>query len=211
VAASSPNLATVFYAKTWYFYVGATVITLLALFSSIMGPLFLFEIMKRADGQPGTDAGVALSIMALPLWLVALLGWFNVSARQGPLLRLCREGLEVNVIGASSLDGVPLVPAVMRVAWLILTLQGFKKQIGWIPWELLRRVSVAGPPMMRTLAIDATVIYPRSRGDALTAQLGNGIGFRDAEFQVGLDTIASSILAFSGDPEARGVLPSLYD
>ncbi len=107
---SLSNAKSAFYAKSWYLYVGAILFTMLALFCAILGPLFLFDIMKRADGKPGTEAGVAMSIMAVPMFLVALLGWFNVYARRKPLLRVCTEGMEINVIGASSLDGTPLIP-----------------------------------------------------------------------------------------------------
>ena len=92
---SLSNAKSAFYAKSWYLYVGALVFTVLALFCAILGPLFLFDIMKRADGKPGTEAGVAMSIMAVPMLLVALLGWFNVYARCKPLVRLCEEGMEI--------------------------------------------------------------------------------------------------------------------
>ena len=206
-----PITKSVFYAKSWYLYVAAIVFTMLALFCAVLGPLFLFDIMKRADGKPGTEAGVAMSIMAVPMFLIALLGWFNVYSRLKPLLRICEEGLEINVIGASSLDGVPLIPNLVRVAWLIVSLQGFKKQIGWIPWEMFRDVQVSGLPMMRSLVINGTVAYPTFRGDALTAQIGNSIAFRDAEFQDPLDVIASTIQVFYDDPNARDALPSLHD
>jgi hypothetical protein len=202
---------SIFYAKSWHLYVTAIVFTTLALFCAILGPLFLFDIMKRADGKPGTEAGVAMSIMAIPMVMIALLGWFNVYARSKPLLRICNEGLEINVIGASSLDGVPLIPNLVRVAWLILSLQGFKKQIGWIPWTSFRSVEVAGLPMMRSLVINATIAYPTFRGNAMTAQIGNSVAFRDAEFQDSLDSIATAIQAFYHEPEARNALPSLHD
>jgi len=202
---------SVFYAKSWYLYVAAIVFTMLALFCAILGPLFLFDIMKRADGKPGTEAGVAMSIMAVPMSLIALLGWFNVYARLKPLLRICQEGIEINVIGASSLDGVPLIPNLIRVAWLIVSLRGFKKQIGWIPWETFRDAQVSGLPLMRSLVIDATIAYPTFRGDAMTAQIGNSIAFRDAEFQDPLEAIASTIHAIYDDPNVRNALPSLHD
>lgn len=204
------NRNTIFYAKAWYLYVTAVVLTMLALFCTILGPLFLFDILKRADGKPGTEAGVAMSIMAIPMVLLALLGWFNVYARFKPLLRICSEGLEINVIGASSLDGVPLIPNLVRVAWLIFSLQGFKKQIGWIPWETFGSVEVAGLPMMRSLVINAIIAYPILRGDALTAKIGDSVAFRDAEFQEPLDKIASAIQACYDDPEKRNALPSLH-
>ena len=205
------NAKPAFYAKSWYLYVGAIVFTMLALFCAIFGPLFLFDIMKRADGKPGTDAGVAMSIMAVPMFLIALLGWFNVYARRKPLLRICEEGMEINVIGASSLDGTPLIPNLVRVAWLILSLQGFKKQIGWIPWETLRNIEVVGLPMKRSLLIEATIAYPAFRGDAMTARIGDSIAFRDAEFQEPLEVLVSTIQEFYNDADARGALPSLHD
>ncbi len=205
------NAKSVFYAKSWYLYVGAIVFTLFALFCAILGPLFLFEIIQRADGKPGTDGGVALSIMAVPMFLIALLSWFNVVARRKPLLRICEEGVEINVIGASSLDGTPLIPNLVRVAWLILSLQGFKKQIGWIPWEMFRSIEVVGLPMMRSLVIDATIAYPTFQGDGMTARIGDRIEFRDAEFQDPLEIIASTIHEFYHDRDARRLLPSLHD
>ena len=205
------NAKPAFYAKSWYLYVWAIVFTMLALFCAIFAPLFLFDIMKRADGKPGTDAGVAMSIMAVPMFLIALLGWFNVYARRKPLLRICEEGMEINVIGASSLDGTPLIPNLVCVAWLILSLQGFKKQIGWIPWETLRNIEVVGLPMKRSLLIEATIAYPAFRGDAMTARIGDSIAFRDAEFQEPLEVLVSTIQEFYNDADARGALPSLHD
>ncbi len=183
---------------------------MLALFCAIFGPLFLFDVMKRADGKPGTEAGVAMSIMAVPMVLFAMLGWINVYARRRPLLRVCEEGLEINVIGASSLDGTPLIPNLVRVAWLIVSLQGLKKQTGWMPWEMFRNIEVAGLPMMRSLVIDATIAYPTFRGNAVTAQIGNSVAFRDAEFRDPLELIASTIRAYNDDPDARKELPSLH-
>ncbi len=202
---------SVFYAKTWYLYVGAFVFTFLAVFSAIMGPLFLFDVLKRADGKPGTEGGVALSIMSVPMILVAILGWFNVCARRKPLLRIWNEGIEINVIGASSLDGVPLVPTMIRVAWLICTMQGFRKQIGWIPWSTFRSAEVSGLPMVRILTIDATIAYPTLRDNGRLVQIGDRVVFRDADFRVPLDTVASAINRYFDNPETRNVLPSLRD
>jgi hypothetical protein len=207
---TTPIAQTVFYAKCWFHYVGASVFTMLFLFCAIFGPLFLFEVIRRADGKPGTDAGVALCIIAVPMCLVAALGWFNVLARRKPLLRICGEGIEINIIGSCSLDGVPLVPTWIRVAWLVLSMQGFKTRTGWIPWEEFRGVQVKGMPMMRTLIIDATIAGPTSRGDQISAQIGNQIAFRDADFCDPLERIASAIEAFHDQPDARRTLPKLH-
>lgn len=152
-----------------------------------------------------------MSIIAVPMCLVACLGWFNVLARRKPLLRICREGMEISVIGSSSLDGVPLVPTWIRVGWLILSMQGFRRQLGWAPWETFRGVQVKGMPMMRTLTIDAAIVYPTLDGDDVSGQIGNQIAFRDADFRDPLEEIASAIQAFYDQPDARHALPSLHE
>lgn len=207
----SPKRSTVFFGKTWHVYVGSLLFTALAACSAIMGPLFLLEIIKPAHGRPGTEAGIALSVMAALMCLIASLGWFNILARRRPLLRICEEGLEINVTGASSLDDVPLLPLMVRVAWLILSLQGFKKQIGGIPWRSMRTVQVRGLPMARTLVIEATIIYPTFRSEQVTVRIANAVTFRDAEFQDPLDTIADAISSFALEPEAHSSLPRLHD
>lgn len=195
----------------WMHYVGATVFTLLGVISATIGPLLLFEILKRADGRDGTQGGGALTIISVCFVLMALLGWFNVIARRRPLLRICYEGLEINVIGASSLDGTPLIPTWMRAAWAIFSLQGFRKQIGWIPWGTLRNVEVTGLPMIRVLEIEATIACPSVEGEELTAAIGENIAFRDADFRDPLNNICQAIYSFHHDPPARKNLPSIHD
>ncbi|NNE00228.1 MAG: hypothetical protein HKN47_23150 [Pirellulaceae bacterium] len=207
---NSLTARTDFYAKTWYLNVAAVVFTCLGGFSALFRPLFLFEIMKRADGQSGTEAGTALSIMAIPLVLVAILAWFNVYARRKPLLRICKEGIEVNIIGASSLDGVPLIPTMVRVAWLILSGQGFKQQIGWISWNQINNVQISGLPGVRSLVIDASLVKPVARGEKTRTLLGSKINFRDAELRDPLESVAGAIWHYHHQPAARQSLTSLY-
>ena len=205
------DLPTDFYAKVWYHYVLAIVFTSFTVFCAILGPLFLFDMLRPADGKPGTDAGIAMSIIALPMGLLAMLGWFNVYSRRRPLLRIYREGIEINVIGASSLDRVPLIPPLARVAWAIVSLQGFKKQVGWIPWSTLRIVQVTGLPMVRVMVIEATIAYPTFRHGERGARIGECVAFSEAVFRDPLDVIASTILSCHNDLETRNRLPSLRD
>src|SRR5437764_9489713 len=101
---------TDFFAKMWFRYVAGIFVTWLTLLCIFLGPLFLFGVLKDANGNHAIDAGIAMSIIAIPLFLTSALLWFNILARRKPLLRICSEGVEVNVIGSSSLDGVPLIP-----------------------------------------------------------------------------------------------------
>jgi hypothetical protein len=189
----------VFYGKTWYYYVTALLMTMLAAFASIMGPLFLFGIMKRADGKPGTDAGTALSIMAIAMLAAAILAWLNVLAHRKPMLKLCNEGMKVNLIGALRINGATLLPSIMRVA--------FGQHAGWIPWSSLRSVDVGGMKMVRSLTIDGSIIKPTNSVNKPAKSLGERVTFRDAEFRKSLDDVAASIQHFARNPELRKLLP----
>ena len=204
-------MPTAFYSRQWFRYVSAVFCTLLAAFGLVIGPPFLFGILKDANGQPAVDAGIALTLLSIPLTLVATLHWFQIAARRRPVVRLCQEAIEVNVIGSSALDGAPFVPPLVRVAWLILSLQGFRSQIGWIPWSLFRGVHVAGIPMARRIIIEGAVIYPSFVCNQSKATFGDGIEFDDAEFVAPLDQIAAAIESFHADPDARAVLPRLME
>jgi hypothetical protein len=174
----------------------------------VFGPLFLFGLMKSADGRPTTDAGIALCIMSVPLCLVCALAVFNLMARRRPILRLCREGLEVNQIGVSSLDGVPLVPGWIRVAWLILSRQGFRQELVRTHWQTLESVHTGGVPMARTLTIDAA-FYRRADADGSPSI--SQLCFREVAFEVPVDHIALAVNGFAHDPDSRGLLPSWND
>ena len=205
------NNKTNFYPKRWYVVLFAMVFTMFAIFCAIFGPMILLDMIKKADGSSGREGGIALSIFAVPFSLFALFGWFRVYMSSKPLLRICNEGLEINVIGASSLDGIPFIPSWIRVALLSVSLQGFKKQIGWIPWDSLRNVELSGLPMLRSLVIDATIVYPSFKGDVIAATIGDKIVFCDAEFKDPLESVFKIIQVYHQNPEARTVLPSLQD
>jgi hypothetical protein len=199
---------TQFTGKTWVFVVQALVVGGLATFSLTLGPLFLFQILKDANGQPATDAGVALTIMSVPLLLLVALAVFNIAARRRPLLRVCREGLAINMIGSSSVGGIPLVPGVIRVAWLILSFQGFKQQVLFVPWQSLGDIGISGPPLAQTLTIVGSMFRADDGQIRQTTLVANQISFRDAAFKSPLEQILGSINAYWQNAESRNALPS---
>lgn len=197
-----------FTGKTWIFVVQAVVFGVLGIFSLILGPLFLFEIMKDARGQPAVDAGVALTVTSVPLLCVFALAVFNTVARRRPVLRVCREGLAVNMIGSSSLDAIPLIPWVIRVTWLIVSLQGFKQQTLLAPWQTVHMADVAGPPMARTLTIIASWNRASDGQFPLPVPVANEIAFPEVAFRSPLEQIAHAINGYCQDLESRNDLPS---
>ncbi len=200
--------ATQFAGKIWIFVVQALVCGGLAVFSLLLGPLFLFEIMKDARGQPATDAGVALTVMSIPFLLVFALAVFNLVARRRPVVRLCRQGLAINMIGSSTLDGTPLIPGAIRVAWLVVSLQGFRQQMVMAPWESLRGARVSGPAMAQTLTIAGSMYRASHEPTERPTAIGNLIEFPEVAFTAPVEQIAHAINGYCQDATSRGNLPS---
>ena len=124
---------TEFYGDSWLYRTGAFLSALLAFICVLIAILFLCGISKPANGIPGGVAAVRLLLVAVPICFFAILFWFHVLARRRPLLRICQERLEVNIVGRGSLDLVPGIPTSIKLVWLVLSMQGFRKQIGWVP------------------------------------------------------------------------------
>ena len=68
---------------------------------------------------------------------------------------------------------------------------------------MFRGVEIKGLPMMRSLVIDGTIIYPTIVGNKLTAKIGNIIAFSDSAFVDPLDQVASAIRNFH-EAQTRG-------
>lgn len=202
-------MATEFYAKLWYRYIAAFFCTGLALFAAIAGPLYVFDILRDANGQPAADAGIALSIMAVVLGLFSALIWFNILIRWRPLIKFYREAIGILIVGNSALDDIPLVPALVRGAWLIFSMQGFQANVGWVPWESLQRVSVKQHGFSRFLVIQGSIVIPRFAGNRFHTRRQHGIEIADAEFDAGLDDIVKAITNLHADATARETLPSI--
>lgn len=198
-------LPTEFSGKTWIFYAQALILGCLGTFSLICGPLFLFGVVKPANGKPGTDAGIALSIIAIPLLLIAALAVFNILARRRPIIRILPTGIEVNQIGCSSLDAVPLLPGLLRVAWLIVSRQGFRQQLLFAPWESFSHAMVVGPVMSRTLIILGKFCPTTASGPVDSGKVHGQIAIHEVAFTSDVTQIAAAINEYSrrtGSPMA---------
>ncbi len=208
---AATTFKTEFYGKTWLYRTGAFLSALLACICVFIAVLFLCGIWTPANRIPGTVAAFRLLLVAMPISFFAILFWFHVLARRRPLLRICDEGLEVNIIGRGSLDHVPGIPTSIKLAWLVVSMQGFRKQIGWVPWGSFRGAKVSGKPLMRTLTIHGTVAFPRFRGDKIEAKVGDHVSFRSSEYRDSLEEIVDAIETAFEHPSTWSALPSLHD
>ncbi|MDX1964170.1 MAG: hypothetical protein SFX18_13535 [Pirellulales bacterium] len=202
-------IPTQFTAKTWIYSIQLIVFGGLAAFCFLFGPLFLFGYLKRADGKSAFEAGIALSVMSLPFLLVAALAAFNLLARRRPLIRICQEGIEINLIGSSSLDNVPYLPGLVRVLWLVFSLQGFRQQLLISLWESLHQSKVSGPPMARTLTLIGAFYRQGLSGPNQQTPVATRITFPEVAFARPLHEVASALRAYCQNSELRSNLPHL--
>jgi hypothetical protein len=190
---------SVFFGKTWIYFVQAFVLGGFSIFSLIVGPLFFFGVLKDVNHKNATLAGAMLSIIGILFFSVFCLAVFNIMARRRPLIRLCREGIEFNIIGASTLDKVFFVPGMIRVAWLLFTLQGFKSQIRRSPWQCFHDIKITGLPMCKVMTIVAD-IYPSDTNDYMPMQaVAQQLGFREVAFNIPLDQVAHAIQEYASN------------
>lgn len=205
-----------FRGKSWISVAMAIMFGLLAVFCLVMGPLFLTGALKSANGRRGTDAGIALSIFGVVFSLVAALALYRLMALRRPLVHLCREGIVIRLIGASSLDGLPELPVFgeglvwLQLAWAIVSLQGFKQQIVYASWETFRDAQVWGLAMQRKLTVFALFFRP-SNTERRPGVVFDQIEFQEVAFAGSLDEVARAITIYSADASARQLLSSWND
>jgi hypothetical protein len=191
-----------FRAKTWIYWAQFVICGALGLFSVTFGALFWTGRLADADGEPRPQTGPPLVIVGCGLLAVAVLAAFNIVGRGPPMIECYRDGIECNLVGASSLDDVPLVPGVVRVAWTILSLQGFRSQRVRIPWPQFGGAQVGGIPMAYVLTLNGAVTNLK------TGRVTQWVAFAQAALKDDSQHVADTLNRFALDARAREQLPS---
>lgn len=203
-----------FRAKTWILIVSAFFFGGIAAFGILQGALFLTGAEKRADGRPATDAGIALCIFGVVFGLIAAITLVQVILLRRPLLRLCREGILFYRVAPSPFDDLARIVgfqkafALLGIVWMIVSLQGFKRQRLHILWEAFRGAEMSGMTMQRRLVIFGSVFL----GDAQPpAPIADCLVFEEVAFVTPLDKIAHAVTRYAEDAPMRQRLPSWND
>lgn len=195
---------THFRARTWIFWAQLLLFGFFCAIGLVIGPLFLSGRMKDAQGRPALEAGFWMTVITAAVFLPAFArALFDLQARKRPLVSLWREGIQVRVIGRTSLDGVPGVPNLIRFAWAVLSTQSFRSRTLLAFWEEFQGAWVEGLPAMRILIIEGEF---RRTDDVFDVE--PQILFRQVDFRDSLPEIAGAIQFFSADPKQRSTLPS---
>lgn len=178
-------------AKTWIFWAQAIVFGGFGLFCLVLGPLFLTGTLTPAHGGSGQPAGVALSIFAVFFLAVFALAVFNLLACRQPLILCDQETVRFRLVGASALNGVPMVPGFVGVGWLILSGQGFRKQVITVPHDAILGVDVQALPMQKSLKVRFADGFAPDGGVDLYE-----VCYSDAAFVEPIDTVAEQLRAY---------------
>lgn len=197
---SSSHLGTHFVGRIWHWFLIAVVLNGLGAFSLIVGPLFCFGGLRTVGDATKVPIGFFLLIVGVILLVMGALGSYQVILRQRPLLRICREGIEFLVIGRSSLDENSRIGRALHVVWLLLSLQGFRREVFRAPWEYFAGVTLVGPVSARTLTIHGKIFQCDSSNGGESLPIGEEYDLPEAAFDVSLDRIAFAIQKFAANP-----------
>lgn len=189
-----------FYGKTWIFWAQLVILGPFGLFAVVLGERFWTGAMTDANGNPRPAAGPPMVITGSVLLVVCLMAALHVARRVRPIVRCYRDGIECRLIGETSLDRVPGVPRFVRLAWAILSLQGFGARRVRFAWPQFDRARVGGRLMAGWLALDGSAVDARTGLDA------GPVLFAQVAFRVPLQDVAEALNGFAGDPAARGRL-----
>jgi hypothetical protein len=197
-----------FFGKRWIFFAQAIIIGGLAVFSLVMGPLFLLELVKDARNKPRPEAGFAMMIASVPLIVVFAAAMFNIRARRSPIIRIYREGIEVRRIGFSTLDRFPL-PALVRVFWSLVSLQAFRQVKLRVDWPRYTGAAVTGASGARVLTLRGEFFDAAGDPSGLLSRTTHAVAFAEHAFVRRLEAIATTIQCYH-DSDSRRNLASWH-
>jgi hypothetical protein len=153
------NRRRVFKAKMWTDVALAAMFGPMTLFALILGPLFLFGVLKDAQGAPAVDAGVGLLaslILFLPMSAIAA---YQIYAKRQPVLELDSVGFLYRVAGSHpDSRWYRFLPSLFQMIWIVLSGRAFVRQVIAVPWHCVDDVWISGLPMMRKLSIHSHIV-----------------------------------------------------
>lgn len=190
-----------FFAKTWIHWAKLLVFLPLGAFAIVAGVLFWTGTLTDAHGVVRPSGGPPLVIFGCLFIFVAAMALARILASIRPIIRCYRSGIECNLAGVTSVDGIPLVPGVIRVAWAIFSTQGFRAQRLRIQWDHFHGAEVRGLPMALVLAVHGTATNVSAEFAASV------ITFKQAALREHPQEVAESLNHLAGNSTRRDQLP----
>lgn len=205
----NPSRVTTFDGKAALHGYIATVITLAAIGVLVLWISDVLGVALLPQDQPSAST-TTVGFLTLLFSLMAAWFWRLYAIRKRPLLRLGREGIEVN-LGVAIIKSFPMR---MLTAFGLL-----RARFGWIPWYQLRRVE-ARPSVSEYhakagstggLVLEGSVLMMHANGPNPTGvALAESLAILTSEFQSTPTQVAAKIQPYLDDPQLRQTLPSLF-
>jgi len=202
------------YAKTWAFWVLTLIFGCFALFGCIAGPLFCLDIAKSANGHPGYEAGIPLTIISYVVMLpIFILSANRLLAFQKPVIVIFKEGLEIRCMASGAGQGLSSVLATvlnldiitipLSVIYRLITFQKLVDIATYkIPWSEINAIYVT----MTGLNINGW-LYDDSVGQMLNTDI---VSF-DRNIFGSPKYVCNILEQYFVDPVLRELLPTWED
>ena len=142
-----------YYGRRWISRAGVVGFGLLSLLYFTSAALCFSAVIKPQNGQDGHATGAIL----LGAGGLTSYGFASSVARlrrlRQPIIRLSTSGVNIQLLGRSSLDYVPWVPWLLRVIWWIVSLEMFRVEMIHIPWASLRFAEIRENLLLRWIVL----------------------------------------------------------
>jgi hypothetical protein len=194
-----------FRGKTWIYWAQFIIFGSIGVFALVFGITMWTGNFRDANGETKTDGGLPCTAMGIVALVVAALAGFNIVANGRALIRCYRQGIQCHLVGKTSLDDVPFVPNSMRLAWAIVTLQGFRSNLWRAPWGEFQSAEVGGLPMAQVLRIHGTFT------NLSTGESSGQISFPQVGLSKDLQEVANVLMRFAKNEASRATLADWKD
>ena len=208
---------TCFYGRTFIFWAGVLFLCPTVAIWFIIGLAHPLGFELNAD----FEMGLASMILGLILLLLVLASFFQVFARQTPILKIYREGMMIRIIGTPipiNHDNMYLQIVVhtggilllfpLVVLWQCITLQAFRIRTVHLRWE---NVEVA----WETGILHVKGLIDKNMNDVFDQKAASesdyAVSYYTASFGTPIAAVNESVQFFLHNPDARESLPSWQD
>jgi len=200
-----------FYGRTWIFWACTLILGHIAVFGCIMGPLFWLDIIKPANGRPGYEAGIPLTIISSLLMPFAINFAFQVYALQWPILKIYKEGLWIRTIGTPiKIDPVlialfGLLLHILITLWQFITLQMFQTRTVRLRWEDIDTKQAGNWDLVIAGRLN------EANKDSFDPEDWYYIAYGADSFGMSVAKVKGVVFYFQNNPDSRETLPSWQD
>ena len=200
-----------FYGRTWIFWACTLILGYIAVFGCIMGPLFWLDIIKPANGRPGYEAGIPVTIISSLLMPLAIASAFRVYALQWPILKIYKEGLWIRTIGTpvkvdpvlGALFGILLLIPIML--WQLVTVQMFQTRTVRLRWEDIDTKQTGNWNLVIAGRLN------EANENSFDPEDWYYIAYGADSFGMPVAQVREAVFYFQNNPDSRETLPSWQD